>query len=463
MDPIRNAEDASRYLDRLIDRERMPDASRARMRFDLGPIRALLDAVGNPQRGLSILHIAGSKGKGSVCLSAEPVLRSLGERVGVFTSPHLEHWTERFRIDGAEVSGEALARAVARLRPHVDRLRAQRPDAAPSFFDATTAAALLLFSEARVDRVLLEVGLGGRLDSTNAVQPRVTCVTQIELEHTQILGDTLAEIAAEKAGILKPGVPCVMGALATEAEAVLRDRARELSVELFAEGEHFELVVEPLARGSRLTRLRYADRWGLALAVELPIAGDHLARNAGLALACVRCLREHDERALERAAQQGLRALRLPGRVEIVGREPRVVIDSAHTVASARALAETLARLGIRDAELVLSVSRGKTLPEILAALAPCAASMTLTQADPDRSLAADELARAVRDVAPTLSLRVVADPREAIRTALGAVPRERAVVVAGSVYLAGIARQVIRDLSASVPNDRSAGAGSRA
>lgn len=463
MDPIRNADDAARYLDGLIDRERTPDAARASARFDLGPIRALLDAVGNPQRGLSIIHVAGSKGKGSVCLSAEPVLRSLGERVGVFTSPHLEHWSERFRIDGAEVEGEELARVVTHLRPHVERLRAQGPEAAPSFFDTTTAAALLLFSEARTDRVLLEVGLGGRLDSTNAVESRVTCVTQIELEHTQILGSTLAEIAAEKAGILKPGVPCVLGALAGRAEAVVRDRARELGVELFAEGEHFELAVEPLPRGSGATRLRYADRSGLALVVELPIAGRHLARNAGLALACIRCLREHDERSFERAAQQGLRTLRLPGRVELAGREPRVVIDSAHTAASARALAEALATLAIRDAELVLSVSRGKALPEILAALAPCAASMTLTQADPDRSLAADELAQAVRDVAPELSLRVVEDPREAIRSALGAAPRESAVVIAGSVYLAGLARQVIRDLSATAPHGPSPVAGPRA
>jgi dihydrofolate synthase/folylpolyglutamate synthase len=347
-----------------------------------------------------------------------------------------------------EVPGESLARVVSQLRPHVDRLRAQRPEAAPTFFDATTAAALLLFAEARVDRVLLEVGLGGRLDSTNAVEPCVTCVTQIELEHTQILGNTLAEIAAEKAGILKPGVPCVIGVLAAQAEAVVRDRAGELGVALFAQGEHFDLEIESSPDGSGRTRLRYAEKSGLALELDLPIAGAHLAGNVGLSLACIRSLRAHDERSLARAALAGLRTLRLPGRVELAGREPRVVIDSAHTAASARALASALATLGVRDAELVLSVSKGKALREMLVALVPCVASMTLTQADPERSLATDELAQAVRTAAPALSLRVVPDPREAVRAALGAAGREGAVVVAGSVYLAGIAREVVREAS---------------
>jgi dihydrofolate synthase/folylpolyglutamate synthase len=452
LQPIRTADDAARYLDGLIDRERIPDRVRARSRFDLGPIRALLDAVGNPERALSIIHVAGSKGKGSLCLSAESVLGGLGERVGVFTSPHLERWTERFRIDAAEVAGEALARAVERLRPHVDRLRAERPESVPSFFDATTAAALLLFAEARVDRVLLEVGLGGRLDSTNAVAPRVTCVTQIELEHTQILGSTLAAIAGEKAGILKPGVPCVLGALAPEAARVVRDRACELGAPLFALGEHFEASAEASPLGSRATRLHYRERSGFELEVDLPIAGRHLGRIAGLALACIRCLDEHDDRSLRAAALAGLGSLRLPGRVELVGGAPSVVIDSAHTAASARALADSLSALGISRAELVLSVSQGKALREILAALIPCAARMTLTQADPDRSLPAEELARTAREAAPELALRVVQDPREAVGAALAAAGRDGAVVVAGSVYLAGIAHRVLRDRAAPAP-----------
>jgi len=444
---IRTADDAARYLDGLVDRERSPDSQRGRWRVELGPVRALLAAVGDPQRDLSIIHVAGSKGKGSVCLAAESVLCALGERVGTFTSPHLERWTERFRIEGREVAGERLAEAVEQLRPQVDRLCAGRPEDAPSFFDATTAAALLLFAEAQVDRVLLEVGLGGRLDSTNVVAPRATCITQIEFEHTQILGNTLAEIAGEKAGILKPGVPCVLGALAVEADAVVRAHAEELGVELFAERDDFELQVEPAARDPGASRLRYREHRGFEVDVELPVVGLHLARNAGLALACIRTLREHDDTSFAAAAAQGLRSLLLPGRVEVVSRDPWIVIDSAHTEASARALASALSTLGVRQAEMVLSVSRGKALREILSVLAPVAARMTLTRADTARSLAPEELVAAAREAAPGLELTIEPDPSEAVRSACRAATSAGdggAVVVAGSVYLAGIARRAV-------------------
>ena len=451
LDQIRTADEAARYLDGLIDRERVPDSARGRIRgrLGLGPIRALLEAVGDPQGRLSIVHVAGSKGKGSLCLSAEPVLGALGERVGVFTSPHLERWTERFRVDGEEVAGDRLAAAVEQLRPHVDRLatQSQNPTDSPSFFDATTAVALLLFAEAGVDRVLLEVGLGGRLDSTNAVEPRVTCVTQIELEHTQVLGDTLAKVAAEKAGILKPGVCCVMGRLVPEADAVVRARAREVGAPLLAEGEHFEIAAEP-EPGShgRATRLHYREAGGFGTELVLPVAGGHLAHNAGLALACVRALAEHSDEDVDRAARSSLSGLRLPGRVELASRHPLVVVDSAHTECSARALADALGELAVERAELVVSVSQGKAVTSILAALLPRAARVTLTCADSDRSLRPEQLASRVSELAPGLEQAIVPDPRRAVREACARAGSEGAVVIAGSVYLAGIAREVLRE-----------------
>jgi len=445
---IRTAEDAARYLSSLVDRERMGDAHPGRRRLGLGAIRALLSAVGNPERELSIIHVAGSKGKGSVCLAADAVLSALGERVGVFTSPHLERWTERFRIAGLEVSGRALAEVVAALQPHIERLRGEQPEESPSFFDATTAAALMLFASAGVDRVLLEVGLGGRLDSTNAVSPRVTCITQIELEHSEILGDTLAEIAGEKAGILKPGVPCVMGVLEPSADAAVVARASRVGAPLVREGVDFTLETEPAALGHDACRLRYREPAGLSLEVDVPLAAAPLVRNAGLAVACVRALGEHQDPDCARAARSGLATLRLPGRVEVAAREPWVVIDSAHTAASAQALAAALDALGLRQVELVLSVSRNKSLHEILAPLLARAVSVTVTEADPLRSLPAAELGRAVAEHAPGLPLRVEPDPLPAVARALEQCGSGGAVVVAGSVYLAGIARSRFRDTS---------------
>lgn len=431
--------DAKAWLESLInlEKERAP----RRDRFSLAPIRALLDRLGAPERGLSVLHVAGSKGKGSTALFAEAVLCAAGARVGTFTSPHLERWTERFRVDGEEVAPDQLAAAVEALRPHVDALRSAGGETVPSFFDATTAAALLLFRDLRVDQAVLEVGLGGRLDSTNAVEPAVCCITSIELEHTDLLGDTLAAIAAEKAGILKPGVPAVCGELPREALAVVERRAAELGCPLARLGREIELAVELAAADA--TRLRYREG-ELRFAAELRVPGAHQAANAALAVAAVRRLLASSKPAdLAAAARAGLLAARLPARVEVLARAPWIVVDAAHTGASARALAAVLHQLG-RPVDFVMSVSAGKDTGAILSALLPLARSLTLTRAEPVRSLDPAEIAAAVRALSPEVELRVVPNPHLALRAAREALAPDAVLCATGSVYLAGIARRVL-------------------
>jgi dihydrofolate synthase / folylpolyglutamate synthase len=429
--------EAEAFLEGLINLERSPDPRRVRL--SLAPIRALLARLDHPQRGLRILHVAGSKGKGSIVLLAETLAREAGLRVGAFTSPHLSRWTERFRLDGREVEGGRLAHAVARLRPHVEALRGGCE--MPSFFDATTAAALLLFADARVDLAVLEVGLGGRLDSTNAVDPAVCCVASIELEHTEKLGHTLAAIAREKAGIIKTGVPLVMGPLPEEAAAEVEARAREEGAPLSAFGRDFHAdVLDEGLEGSR-ARLRDAE---LDVEVMLPCLGVHQVTNAALALACVRRLSVASAEALPAIARRAFAGARLPGRVEVVSRSPFVVIDSAHTAASARALARVLARIPRLRSHLVLSVSAGKDLRALCAALAPQADTVTVTRADPIRSLTPQEVAAAVRALAPAAEVRIVPNPHLALRAARAALAPADLLCATGSVYLAGIARQVL-------------------
>jgi len=433
-------EQAGAWLEGLINRERRPDWSYARL--DLEPVRRLLARLGDPQRGLSILHVAGSKGKGSTVLLAEALLGAAGERVGTFTSPHLERWTERFRIGGGEVEGERLAAAVERLRPHAEALRAEAPGNAPSFFDVTTAAALLLFREAGVDRALLEVGLGGRLDSTNAVTPAVCCITSIELEHTDKLGETLGEIAGEKAGILEPGVPVVTGDLPPDAAAVVEARAGALGAPLARLGR--EISVDRVRAGPEGLRFRVADG-AFELEAELPLLGAHQAANAALALACVRRLPGGPgDAALRDAARKGFAAARLPGRVEVLGRAPWRIADGAHTAASAAALARALAPLPRRRARLVLSVSAGKDLAAILAAVLPGFDEVYVTRAEPTRSLAPAEVAAAVRAAAPGVRVHAVPNPFLAVRAAREGLGEEDLLCATGSVYLAGIARRVL-------------------
>lgn len=464
---ISNLEDAARYLDGLINRERKTDYVYARL--DLRPIAALVSALGDPQDRLSIVHVAGSKGKGSTCLFVEALLGVLGERVGTFTSPHLESWLERFRIDGCEVEPASLAAAVERIRPAVDALRAGPPETQPSFFDATTAVALLLFAEARVDRAVLEVGLGGRLDSTNVVRPAVTCITSIELEHTDKLGPTEAKIAGEKAGILKPGVPAVLGRLGRDAERVIRARAAEVGAPVFARGEHFEVFVEPdasddgavvarapgggsTARGTAAaggvagaTRtIRFESEGWAPIHAPLPALGDAAVSNAALALACVRLLGVHSEAAIRAAAASALLHAKLPGRVELLAHDPAVLIDAAHTVQSARVLAEVLAQLAPQGCVLLMSISSDKDVDAILSALLPHASRIWLTRADPQRSLDPARLAERVRQHRPGLPIEIVEDPLLAAKKARAALaPGERLCAV-GSVYLAGAARRAL-------------------
>jgi dihydrofolate synthase/folylpolyglutamate synthase len=432
--------EAERYLDGLVNRER--GDTREYRRLGLGPVRRLLAALGHPERQLSVLHVAGSKGKGSTALCAEAVLRAAGRRVGVFTSPHLERWTERFRIDGAEVEGPLLAAALAKLRPHVDRLRAQTPEDAPSFFDATTAAACLLFREAGVHHAVLEVGLGGRLDSTNAVVPAVGCITSIELEHTDRLGSDLASIAGEKAGIVKAGVPLVWGRLPAEAEAVVEARAAALGAPHARLGREIDFEVRDL--GLDGSAFRVGDG-GLRFAGRLPLPGLHHAANAALALACVRRLApELPPDDLAEAARRGLRDLRLPGRLEILSRRPWLVVDAAHTRASAEALAALLPRLEREQTHLVLSISTDKDRAAILGPLLPLASQVTVTRAEPTRSLDPAVLAEVVRVAAPRLAPRVVPNPHLALRAARETLGPRDCLVATGSFYLAGIARRVL-------------------
>ncbi|MGI9592270.1 MAG: bifunctional folylpolyglutamate synthase/dihydrofolate synthase, partial [Myxococcota bacterium] len=306
---IRDIAEAGAWLEGLINVERRPDWPYSRL--GLGPIRALLARLGSPEQGLACIHVAGSKGKGSTALFAEALLGAVGERVGTFTSPHLERWTERVRIGGREVDAAALAAAVERVRPHVEALRRETPEQAPTFFDATTAAALVCFRESGVDRAVLEVGLGGRLDSTNVVTPQVACITSIELEHTDRLGDTLAAIAGEKAGILKRAVPCVVGDLPREALTVVEARAQELGVPLARAGVDFEGV----ALGGGRVRL---EDGSLCVETELASPAPHQAHNASLALACVRRAEGVDPALLADRAAAALAGTALPGRAELL-------------------------------------------------------------------------------------------------------------------------------------------------
>ena len=415
-DPIRSYADVDRFLQYLVRADPRPYAARAC--YAQQAIGQLLRRMGDPHCGLRIVHIAGSKGKGSTALMTEAILRAAGFRVGTFTSPHLMRWNERYRINGHDIDNARLVTLMEALRPHIAMLAAENPDNPPSFFDVLTGAGLLLFQQEKVDYAIVEVGLGGRLDATNIVVPAVTCITSIELEHTDKLGNTLEAIAAEKAGIIKPGIPLVFGMLPDAAARVVDRRATSLGA--------------PTIRPTTISHLR------------LPIAVEHQAQNAALALACIRQLDTMDETALHRAAQQGFSDLRLPGRSEILARHPWVVVDAAHTPASARALAKFLAGLPAQRIHLLISITAGKDPLAICEPLLVLAAKVAITRADPQRSMEPAQVAAILRNCRPGPTIDVIDDPLLATESVYKTLLPNDLLCVAGSVYIAGIARTAL-------------------
>jgi len=423
---LRTLSDCERYLDGFVNRERMVKFDYARL--GLARVRALLAALGNPERGLPCVHVTGSNGKGTVAFATEALLRASGLRVGTYTSPHLESWRERFRVDGRPIEEADLVAALRELQPAADK-QAEDDDLRPSFFDVTTALGLLAFRRAGVEAAVVEVGIGGRLDSTNVVEPRASVITAVQLEHTDKLGSTLEAIAREKAGIIKPGVPLVHGWLDPEAAGPVLARAvaEDAPVE--------EVAALDVCLGEAGLRFSLPD----GRCVRSPVLGLRQARNLALAVRASEHFLERPLRADELAA---LESLALPARIErIRTAHGDVILDSAHSPDAARALRETLDHLWPASRwVLVSSISRDKDAAGIFEAWASACRAAVLSFAEPARSVPPDELeplawASGIQEV------EVEAAPLAALERAQALRRPGELVVVAGSIFLAGAVR----------------------
>jgi dihydrofolate synthase/folylpolyglutamate synthase len=397
---------APRYADLLARLE----ASRTRgVELGLPRVRRALAALGDPQRRFAAVQIAGTNGKGSTAAMTEAVLRAAGVRTGLYTSPHLSRFTERIRVAGAEADGDRLAA----LEPRVAATGVPL-----TYFEIATALAFLTFAEEGVELAVLETGLGGRLDAVTTCEPVATAVTSIGLDHADYLGGTLREIAREKAGVIKPGVPHLVSALPPEADEEMARAA--------------DATGAPLLRVGR--ELAPPD-------VPLGLAGPHQASNAALAvgLASSAWLRLRGPAALPpEAVSAGLAGVRWPGRLERVASD--VLLDCAHNVEGARALAAALPALGGgRPVTLLASIMRDKDAPGILATIAPSLGAIVATQSANPRSLPAAELEALARPLVAATKTSV--DPVLALDLARRHVGNGGLVVVAGSIFLVGEVR----------------------
>ena len=392
------------FLFEAVDYEKLTRFKYDLPTFNLDRVHRFLDALGRPQNTFKSVHIAGTKGKGSTATMVSTILREAGYKVGLFTSPHLVDLEERIVVNGEMIGRDDTRSLVSELSDYVSRERRDNRNTCPTFFEMVTAMAFVHFRRVGVDYAVVEVGLGGRLDSTNVIVPEVCGITTIGFDHVDKLGNTLAEIAGEKAGIIKPGVPVVTGVDQPEAFDVIEAKCEEQSARLYRVGRDIELSdcrVSQLddAIGTALT-LR---TWRRApLQIEMPVLGEHQARNAAVALGICDALEEVGSLpALKpEAVCRAFRTLRIPGRVEIVGRDPTLILDGAHTVESVRALCEAI-QTYVPHGRLILiiGVSADKNVDGILKEIVPHASEVIFSQSDSPRAVPAVRLAERAKDL----------------------------------------------------------------
>ena len=405
------------------------------IKLGLDTMTALVGRLGMPQARYRILHIAGTNGKGSTAAMTAAMFQAGGYRVGLYTSPHLVEFPERIRVDGRMIPESDIARLTERVRG------VSEPDLAPTFFEFTTAMAFQYFAESQVDVAVLEVGLGGRFDATNVVLPLGCAITTIGLDHEQYLGNTLESVAFEKAGIIKPNVPVILGRLPIEARNKIEQIAMEREAPLFCLGRDFQV------EGETPARFRYSGFGVRYDELFCPLLGAHQLDNCACAVSLVETARGHRLPVEEPAIRKGLKEVQWEGRLEIVARDPLTVLDGAHNPAAAKALADYLRAFRLSNPVsrviLVLAMMRDKDHRGFVEPFKGLLDELVLTQADLKRSSTTEELLSIVGEAWPqartnSLVPGALDDARQLARP-------EDLICVTGSLMLVGEVKAWLR------------------
>ncbi len=428
--------------------------------FKLDRMRDLLERLGNPHQGLPCVHIAGTKGKGSTATMLAAIAQAAQLRTGLFTSPHLRAIEERITVDAIPIAQESLAAEIAEVRDAIarmDRSYSEQDRVAPTFFEIMTALAFLYFRRRQVQLAVLEVGLGGRLDSTNVCQPLVTAITSLSLDHVRQLGNSLTAIAREKAGIIKPQVPVVSGVTGTESLAVIAEVAARNNAPWYQSGREFAFTYRCLDRSvddqppASMDYEEYLrDRTWKLDSLHLAMRGTHQAANAAVACAIVQRLREQQLHIADSAIRTGLASARCPARVDLLRSRPAVILDVAHNLASVEALVEALPQQAFRRRKLVFAASNDKDISGMLRVLIPVFDTIVLTQFNKNpRATDPLLLARIVRDECQSLTcpcpeLTLVSTACEAWNHLKSDWEPDDLICITGSFFLAAEMADVI-------------------
>ncbi|MBI4716128.1 MAG: bifunctional folylpolyglutamate synthase/dihydrofolate synthase [Nitrospirae bacterium] len=407
------------------------------IKMGLETVRDLCALLGDPQERYPSVHIGGTNGKGSTAAVLESILREAGYRVGLYTSPHLLDFTERIRVDGRLIP---ISRVVA-LTERIRRiLRTSSPSLHPTFFEFTTAMAFAWFAEEAVDFAILEVGMGGRLDATNIVHPYVSILTCVDYDHQEHLGPTLREIAGEKCGIIKPGVPLITAETGEESLALMENACLGQGSPLYRLGKEFTCNLHRMDLGGMTLGFRFREKT-FPGAIESRLTGRHQLTNVGISLAAVNLLRERGIRVDDEAIRKGVANARWPGRLEVIHRRPTVLLDGAHNAGGAHSLRDFLLEATppgtFRKTFLVFGVLKDKDAEGMLSPLLPFFKTVVLTRPGTERARDPESLRPFVSPF-PEVRVEIALSVAEAVSRVLESAKPDDLIVVTGSLYTVG-------------------------
>lgn len=443
MDPIEAAYQSTLdYLYSFVDYSLTRSLRYSPEKFNLGRMHRLVEMVGSPHTQYPVVHVAGTKGKGSTSALIAGVLQEAGYKVGFYTSPHMIDFTERIQVNRVPVTHAELVKLVEDLKPAVEQIEEL------TTFELTTAAGFLHFARQKVDIAVIEVGLGGRLDATNVVDPLISVITSLSMDHMNVLGDTLAKIAAEKAGIIKPGKPVVVAPQKQEAIEVVERIAAERKSPLTQVDDKYHCVPVRISLKEQVFEI-HRKKGGKVLPAgiefSLPLLGAHQAQNALTAFAVLEMLQRMGWKMALEHIQHGFSQVKWPGRFEILQYDPLVIIDSAHNLDSAEKLAQTVRDyLPGKPLTLIFGASEDKDVAGMFKVLAPVSYKMIVTQSVHPRSFDAAQLGEIAKAISPTVM--VESKLEAALRKAMQETPRDGVVLVTGSIFVAAGVRELVTE-----------------
>lgn len=450
--------EAIKYLESFINYEKIP-CYPYKESLRLERIRDFLEILGNPQVGLNSLHVSGTKGKGSTCAFLAYILKEAGFKVGLYTSPHLSDFRERIRVLTYQlpipsqppadsftgmITADALVGLVERIKPSVEYYNKKSKYGPLSFFEVYTSLALLYFKEQKTDFVVLETGLGGRLDATNVVNPLTCGITPISLEHTDKLGNSLVEIAREKAGIIKNNqISVISAAQSQEAAEVIRQRCRAYAARLYEIGK--DIFFEEVVCSQEESLFNLHTIFSEYPHLKIRLLGKHQLTNASLAVGMIEALRSYELFVEAEAIRKGLENTAWPGRLEIVGRLPWVVLDGAQNIASALVLKEAMKLFPpYKKLLLVLGISQDKDIQGICGVLSNLADRLILTRADNPRAAEPEYIRRQFSALGFNKEVSLTNSVQEAIKLTRIKAEKDDLVLVTGSLFVVGEARTLL-------------------